>query len=420
MTGGNPEVESSPRRTWVTRDFAIFWSVQGLSELGNGFALVALPLLVLKLTGSVVQMGLLTATASVASLGAGLVAGALVDHFDRRRLMMVCEASRLVLYGLIPVVWLVGPQIWLLYVVMAVTAVFNLIFQTAYVTAIPALVDREQITTANSRLETTNATAYIVGPMLAGAVTGLFGPTTAIAVNAATFGVSWFGLAMIRLRSKPSGPATAIGWRDMRDGFLSGVRFLARHPVLRPLTLLLTVITFMSLGMVDVLIYHVSHDLGGSEQLVGYVLGVAGIGTIAGAGLSAWLRRRFGFGWCWLGSYVLCGLTVGALGMSTGVVVVAALAFGYSFGMALAGVCSVSLRQQVTPPEILGRVTSAFWTLHSALAPLGAAVLTLAVSRVGVRTPLLVVGAVFLVLVAAAIRTPISQPYPERMPVNAG
>ncbi len=254
MTGGNPEVESSPRRTWVTRDFAIFWSVQGLSELGNGFALVALPLLVLKLTGSVVQMGLLTATASVASLGAGLVAGALVDHFDRRRLMMVCEASRLVLYGLIPVVWLVGPQIWLLYVVMAVTAVFNLIFQTAYVTAIPALVDREQITTANSRLETTNATAYIVGPMLAGAVTGLFGPTTAIAVNAATFGVSWFGLAMIRLRSKPSGPATAIGWRDMRDGFLSGVRFLARHPVLRPLTLLLTVITFMSLGMVDVLI----------------------------------------------------------------------------------------------------------------------------------------------------------------------
>jgi MFS family permease len=405
----------------ISRDFAIFWSVQSLSDLGNGFALVALPLLVLELTGSVVQMGLLTATASVASLGTGLVAGALVDHLDRRRLMVLCEAARMVLYALIPVVWLFGPQLWLLYVVMAATAVFNLIFQTAYVTAVPALVGRDQITTANSRLETTNATAYIVGPMLAGAVTGLFGPTTAIAVDAASFGVSWLGLTLIRLRPVPDGPvAPALGWRELRDGFVSGTRFLARHPVLRPLTLLLTLITFMSLGIVDVLIYHVRHDLGGSERMVGYVLGVAGIGTIAGAGLSAWLRRRVGFGWCWLGSYVLCGVTIAALGMSTGTVAAAALAFGYTFGMALAGVCSVSLRQQVTPPEILGRVTSAFWTLHSALAPLGAAALTLAVGRVGVRSPLLVLGVVFLALVAAGLRTPIAQRHPERVPVTSG
>jgi MFS family permease len=183
---------------------------------------------------------------------------------------------------------------------------------------------------------------------------------------------------------------------------------------------MLTLITFMSLGIVDVLIYHVRHDLGGSEQMVGYVLGVAGIGTIAGAGLSAWLRSRVGFGWCWLGSYVLCGVSLAALGMSTGTVAAAALVFGYTFGMALAGVCSVSLRQQVTPPEILGRVTSAFWTLHSALAPLGAAALTLAVGRVGVRSPLLVLGVVFLALVAGGLRTPIAQRYPERVPVTSG
>jgi MFS family permease len=417
MTG---EVGAARRPARFSRDFAIFWSVQSLSELGNGFALVAVPLLVLQITGSVVQMGLLTATASVASLGTGLVAGALVDHLDRRRLLMLCEGARLVLYGLIPLVWLVSPQLWLLYVVMALAAVFNLIFQTGYVTVVPALVDRAQITTANSRLETANATALIVGPMLAGAVTGLFGPVAAIAVNAATFGISLLGLALIRLRPMPGRWAPAMGWRDLRDGFVSGVRFIARHPVLRSLTLLLTLITFMSLGLVDVLIYHVRHGLGGSERTVGYVLGVAGIGTIAGAGLSSWLRRSFGFGWCWLGSYVLCGLTVAALGMSTTVGAAAALAFGYTFGMALAGICSVSLRQQVTPEEILGRVTSAFWTLHSALAPLGAAVLTAAVGRLGVRVPLLVVGAVFLVLVAVGLRTPIAQRHPERVPDGVG
>ena len=366
-----PTRPTAPARRYgaTSRNFAVFWTVQTLSEFGNGFALVAIPLLVLQTTGSVAQMGLLTATAGVASLGTGLVAGALVDHLDRRRLMMVCEGARLVLFGLVPICWMIEPQIWLLYVVMALTSVFGMIFQIAYVTVVPNLVDRDQITVANSRLETTNATALIAGPMLAGAVAGLFGPTTAIAVNAASFGISLLGLTIVRLRRTDAGPRPAVTVRDIRDGFLAGAHFLWRNPVLRALTLLLSAITFMSLGMVDVLIYHVREDLGGSERTVGFVMGITGVGTIAGAALSATLRRRLGFGPCWLGSYVVCGLGVAGLGLSTDVGAAAALAFGYTFGMALAGVCSVSLRQQVTPDAILGRVTSAFWTLHSALAP---------------------------------------------------
>ena len=104
----------------VGRDFAIFWGVQTLSELGNAFALVALPLLILRATGSVAQMGLLTAVAGVASVVTGLFGGVLVDRLDRRRLMMVCDAGRAILYGLIPMCWAIRPQVWLLYVVMGV------------------------------------------------------------------------------------------------------------------------------------------------------------------------------------------------------------------------------------------------------------------------------------------------------------
>jgi predicted MFS family arabinose efflux permease len=391
----------------VGRDFRIFWAGQTLSEFGNAFGLVALPLLILQATGSVAQMGLLTAVSSVASIGTGLFVGHLVDLADRRRLMIACDVARIVLYGTIAVTWAVAPHVWLLYVVMGLAAVFEMTFKITYVTAVASLVDTKDIVKANGRLETTNAIAYIVGPSLAGLVSGWFGPVTALGVDAVSFGASAVALAAIRI-TRPDRP------RD-RGGFLVGFGFLWRTPVLRWITLLLTVVTFMSLGMTDVLIYHVR---GQGDSVVGIVLGISGIGVAVAAMLTPMLRRRLGFGPSWLGSYVLCGLSVALVGLSSDIASVGPLVFVYMFGMAVAGISSMSLRQAVTPSHLLGRVTSAFWTVHSAIAPLGAAALTALVGRFGVQGPLLVVGAVFLLVVVVGVATPIRQRHPER--VSAG
>ncbi|MGW3267523.1 MFS transporter [Streptomyces sp. NPDC001056] len=407
------------RSLWSNRDFSVFWAVQALSEVGNAFSLVALPLLVLHTTGSAAQMGLLTAVAGATSLLTGLVGGAWADRFDRRRLLMLCDAARLVLYGAIPVCWALTPQIWLLYVVMALASVFEMLFKITYVTAVANLVDKEQIVAANGRLEATNAIAYIAGPALAGVVAGFFGPTAAVAINAGSFGISLVGLAFIRFRpiARPSADeaeSKAARAQDLRSGFRVGAAFLWRTPVLRALTVLLTVTTFLSLGMTDVFIYHLRHGLGQDERTVGYVLALAGLGTCAAAAATARLRRSWGFGPCWLGAMSLCSVSVLVLG-NTGQVSMAAVTIClYSFGMALAGVCSMSLRQQVTPDHLLGRVTSAFWTIHGSLAPLGAALLTALVGRLGTRGPLTAVAVVFLAVVVAAAFTPIRQRQPEQ------
>ncbi|MGW0532459.1 MFS transporter [Streptomyces sp. NPDC003032] len=405
------------------RDFSVFWAVQALSEVGNAFSLVALPLLVLHTTGSAAQMGLLTAVAGVAALLTGLVGGAWADRFDRRRLLMLCDAARLVLYGVIPLCWALNPQIWLLYVVMALASVFEMLFRITYVTAVANLVDKEQIVAANGRLEATNAIAYIAGPALAGVVAGFFGPTAAVAINAGSFGISLVGLAFIRLRptARPSGDeagSKAARARDLRSGFRVGAAFLWRTPVLRSLTVLLTVTTFLSLGMTDVFIYHLRHGLEQDERTVGYVLALAGLGTCVAAAATARLRRSWGFGRCWLGAMSLCSVSVLVLGGTGRVSVAAVTICVYSFGMALAGVCSMSLRQQVTPDHLLGRVTSAFWTIHGSLAPLGAALLTALVGRFGTRGPLTAVAVVFLAVVVAAAFTPIRQRHPEQTAVQ--
>ncbi|MEV4298597.1 MFS transporter [Microbispora rosea] len=398
---------------WRDRNFTVFWASQTLSVAGDSFALIAVPLLVLHVTGSVAQMGLLTGLASAASVAAGVFAGVLVDRLDRRRLLIWCDLARMALYGIVPVAWAFGPKVWLLYVVLPLSEAIGMVFQVAYVTAVRGLVDADRITEANGRLGATAAAAGIGGPLLAGVVAGWFGPTAAIAINAASFGISALGVLLIRLRRQPApshSPEEARGpWHEL----LAGARFLWRQPVLRALTVLLSCFIFLTLGLTDVLIYHLKHDLGQSDGAVGVVLAVAALGTVAGSLFVGPVRRRLGFGASWIGAIAVAGLAVMGLGVSTGVPVAAGTAAAYLACVSVAGICSMSLRQQVTPEHLLGRVTSAFWTIHYALGPAGAAVLTWGAQHHGVEVVCLLAGAACLLIAVAAFFTPIRQQNPE-------
>ena len=392
------------RPLWRQRDFAVFWAAQTLSVLGDSFALIALPLLVLEATGSVARMGLLTAVGGAAAVVAAVFAGVVVDRVDRRRLLVGCDLVRMVLYGVIPVVWLLGPQVWLLYGVLPVCEAVGMLFAGGYVTVVRSLVGTGQLTEANGRLNATAAAAGVLGPVCAGAVAAWTGPATAVGVDAVSFGVSALCTVFVRFRARPAGPAERTGlWRDLR----TGAAFLRKQPVLRSLTVLLFVFSFLTLGLNDLLIYRLKHDLGHDDGTVGTVMTVGALGTITGALLVARLRRWFGFGAVWTGSVALCGLAVAGIGWTGQVPVVAALSALFLAGGGMAGTCSMSLRQEITPEPLLGRVTSAFWTLHYAAAPLGAALLTWAAEHQGTAPVALTAGACCVLVATAALFTPI-------------
>jgi predicted MFS family arabinose efflux permease len=334
---------------------------------------------------------------------------------DRRRLLIAADVARALLFGAIPVVWLFASPVWLLYVLVPLAAVFSMLFSVTYVAVIPRLVPSDQITQANGMLSASYATAGIAGPLLAGVISAGFGPAAAIAVDAATFVVSAIGIFFVRFgppSAETAAPAEAVPlWRNL----LVGARFLGRHPVLRSLTAQLTLIIFVQQGLVDVVIFHVKHDLGGADSAVGGVLAVAALGTIAGSLAVAGVRKRLGFGATWIGMTMLTGAAIAAMGFGTSVAAVAAIAAVSFFATAIAGLCSMSLRQQVTPDALLGRVTSAYWTIHSTLGPAGAAVLTAATAHYGVRAVLLVAGVAYMGVAAAGLLTPIRLSHPERI-----
>ncbi|MBO3750826.1 MFS transporter [Streptosporangiaceae bacterium NEAU-GS5] len=385
----------------VRRGLGVLWATEVVSVVGSSFTLVAMPLLILAATGSVAQMGLLTGVGTAGSLVTGLVGGMIVDRMDRRWLMVGCNVARFALLGLVP---LLGPKLWLLYAVTALSAGFGMLFQIAYVAVVAGLVGKADMTRANGRMEATYALASVLGPVLAGLVAGRFGPSAAIAVDSISFGVAGLALCVLRIPRTERAPSSGA----LAD-FLEGARFLWAQPVLRTMTFLLTPVIFLSLGLTDILIFHVRHDLQQGGQVVGYVLTAAAAGTIAGGALVGPLRARLGFSRAWIGSQVLIAVLIMALGLTQNAILAGIVAAGFSFGITVGGICSMSLRQQITPAHLLGRVTSAFWTIHFSLGPVGAAVVTGLAGNLGIRTTCLLVGAAYLAIPVIACFTPVAR-----------
>ncbi|MFI6151638.1 MFS transporter [Kitasatospora sp. NPDC051170] len=412
---------------WKNRDFKLFLTIQTLSSLGDSFSYVALPLLVLHATGSVVQMGMVTALQGAASILTGLFAGVVVDRVDRRLLLLVCDVARGVLYALIPLAWMFSPQLWVIYTVVPVAGAFAMLFRVGYVAMTPSLVERDQITEANGRLYGSFAVASVIGPVVAGVVCAAVGPQVAIGVDAASFVVSALGVLLVRTRERAQEhddeqvaeqPPTSRR-KALLAEFLAGARFLWDHPIMRPLTVLLSVLTFLNYGITDLIVFYLKDSLGHSDSTVGYVLAVATIGTMVASSLVARIRRRIGFGATWIGANVLCGAAIACLGLSASVPVIAALSCVMLASTGVGGISSMSLRQEVTPDKLLGRVTSAFWTIHSALGPLGAGLLTAAASAYGVKAVCLLIGVGSLLTALYGLRTALWRTAPER-PLTEG
>lgn len=399
------------RPLWRDRNFLTFWTAQTLSVAGDSFALIAVPLLILDATGSVAQMGLLTGVSGAASVTAGIFAGVLVDRFDRRMLLIVCDLLRFVLYALIPLVWLTGVHVWLLYAVLPLAAAVGMLFQVTYVSTVRSLVGEERVTEANGLLFGTAAAAGVVGPMLAGVVAGQWGASAAIAVNAVSFAVSAAGVHLVRIARRTPAPREP-GERSWRE-LLAGAVFLWRHPVLRVLTVLLSFFIFLTLGLTDIVIFRLKHDLGQSDTVVGGVLGVAAVGTMVGSFLVARVRKLAGFGPAWIGAQAVGGVAIVSIGFAGGVAGVAVAMACYLACVSVAGICSMSLRQQVTPDHLLGRVTSAFWTIHFSLGPVGAAALGWGAARFGTGPVFVFAGCCCLIIAAVAVFTPVRRRHPE-------
>ncbi len=270
----------------------ILW-IGRLAMLCEAMASVTVVLAVLRATGSVVHMGAVSATGSATHLLALVLGGGLADR-HRLRLMIFCDITRAVVFGiLVAVVATHRPIVGIIYVVSVVSSATSTWFNVAFVTAVKDMVQSSNLLKANARMQGVGGLMSAIGPVLGGTVCEVIGHAGAFALMTAAFVVSGASLLLIRRRRlSPSESSAGTGF-DMRS-LPRGFRYIARDPLLRLTVPLTGLVVALSAGGVELVIYQLKHGLGFSDATIGITLGGSCIGIVIAALASPRLHQRYG------------------------------------------------------------------------------------------------------------------------------
>jgi MFS family permease len=401
-----PDTHSRPR-------FGVLVIGQTVSSFGDAFATVAMPLLVLRLTGSIGDMGIVSGLSSACQLIGGLISGPVVDRVDRRLLLLACDGAQALLVGSIPFVWLVVTPgdlsqigILIIYLVVIVSSILITVYQVAFRASLPQIVGRASLVRSNATLTMATQVAYGIGPAIAGLTVAAIGEPQALGLNAATFvvaAVSWYLVRWRKMNAIPENEALAVSL----SGRLVGVRFLWRDLVLRSLTVLDTVAGLIGAGAMTLFVYYVRVDLSGGSTAVGILLSIGSVGAVGAALVARPLRERCGFGPAWLIGLGCQGTALTLVPLADSLVPVAVLVALFGFGQTLSLVLSLSYRQQRTPDSYLGRVTAASTTLLLVAATVGSVTSTAIASHVPTQDVFVTLGILGLAATCAGCATPL-------------
>jgi MFS family permease len=395
--------EAKGRRSWLlSGDFGRFWLGQTVSNLGSSFTLFALPLLVFKLTGSPLNLGVTTAAEFVPYLLFGLVIGAWVDRVDRKRLMIATDLARAAVIAVIPLLAAADQlSVGWVYVVAFCGSTLNIAFDAAEFAAIPSLVPSgDDLVTANGRVQASYSAAQVAGPLLAGLLITVAPVQQVLLVDAATFLVSAGMLGLIATRF--NAPRDTEGRRAIRREVVEGLRYVLGHPVLRNISAMMALINLVAATVFTQLVVFAKRQLDASDSRVALLYAAGSAGVVLLSLAAGPVRRRLSFSLAALGALALDGLLTVVLATTRWYWVALVLWAAISGLGIFFNINTVSLRQQIVPNHLLGRVISIAGVLAWSAIPVGALVGGWAVERTGsVAVVYGVIGAVVALIALA-------------------
>ncbi len=353
----------------LTADFWKFWAGQTISNLGSSITLFALPLLVFKLTGSALNLGISTATSFAPYLLFGLPIGAWVDRVDRKRLMIATDVARALVIASIPIAYALGVlSVWWIYVAGFLNATLTIGFDAAQFAAIPSLTDQDDLVTANGRIQASYSAASVAGPLLAGLLVALMPIADMLLLDASSFLVSALLLGLIHI-SFNAGEQPAPS--SVRADIAEGLSYVLRHPVLRNISLMMALVNVVATTVYAQLVFFAKERLGASDAQVGLLFSAGSVGVVV-LGLSAGaLRRRWSFSAVALGALMFEGLLTIVFSLTTSYWIALPLWMLIQGVGLLFNINTSSLRQAIVPNHMLGRVISIAGVLAWSAIPLG-------------------------------------------------
>jgi MFS family permease len=400
-------------------DFARLWAANAISNLGDGAAGVAAPLLVASLTESPALVAGAVFVQQLPWLLFSLPAGAYVDRLERRRLLVGVNLARgALLAGLALMVWGDAATIPLLYLAFLLFGTAETIADSTSVALLPSIVPAEGLARANARLLGT----YLVGNQLIAPPFGawLFVVASALpfAVDAASFLAAALLVAPLLWRHPPAPPGAQRPPRPLRAEIGEGLGWLWHHPTLRLLAVCVGVMNLAGAGSFAIWVLWARERLGLHGVGFGALVTAYTLGGLLGTLLASRLEARFG-----PATLLRAGLCIEAgsqlsLALTRTPWIAGATLVLFGAHATIWGVVSVSLRQRIVPDQLRGRVNSVYFLFDLGGAALGTLLGGGLAAVVGITAPFLLgSGAVVLLTLAAWPRfTPDGLAFPEDRP----
>jgi MFS family permease len=358
---------SLKRRTSL--DFRKFWTGETISNLGSSFTQFALPLLVFKLTGSALNLGIATAVTHLPYLLFGLLIGAWADRLDRKRMMILVDLGQALIIASIPVLFVLGAlSIWWIYVVGFVSSTLKIFFDAGRFAAIPSLVDQQDLARANGRLQASFFGATLVGPLLAAGLLFVVPVPLLLFVDAGSFLVS---AGMLSLVLTPFNLVEKSAQKSIWHDIAEGLRYLFRDPVLRAIVILLVPANFFSAITSSQLVLFSERQLHATDSQFALINAAGSAGVIVAALLVGRILERWSFTRLLLPTLALCGVSIVALSLTSWVWLAMPLWALFLAGEQFFGICTATLRQTIVPNQLLGRVQTTTAVVGYSAIPLG-------------------------------------------------
>jgi MFS family permease len=383
------KMESPARKVFSNRNFRLLWIGQGMSLIGDQFYMIALPWLVLIMTGDPVALGLVLALTGIPRAVFMLVGGALTDRFSQRSIMLASDMLRLVLTTLLALVVLSGSiQVWMLYVFALAFGTVSGFFLPASNSMVPRIVNKEELMVGNSIIQGTSQLSVFIGPLLAGALLAIFssgsapvsgaatpimtGIGLAFAFDALTFLVSVVTLWMMKV-SKPQTGATGAG--NILSSIKDGIVFVAKTPNILIMFSIVAILNFLFSGPVLVGLPVIANSrLAEGAAAFGILMAAHAMGNLVGIlGSSAIKIKPKNLGILFVGIITAFGFGMASIGFIYSVWIGASILFLLGILNGYIGITLITLLQKRTPPDMMGRLMSLVMFAGVGLVPISQA-----------------------------------------------
>ncbi len=360
-------LSKKPPSLWRNRAYLLLWGGQVISNVGSGVSQIAYPLLVLAITHSVVQAGLVGAVRSLSYVLFMLPAGALLDRWNRKRVMLVCDTCRALVLASVALALVLGRlTVSQLYVTGFLEVSLGTFFDIAELSCLPLVVTKEQVPEALGRTQATYGITNFLSPPFGGLLYSIRSSLPFL-VDAISYVFSVCSLFFIRI---PFQEQRATPTRNLFAEIGEGLHWLWHQPLLRSMALLTGGNVFFGAGQTLIVII-IAQQHHAPATVIGLIFGFDGVGVIFGALFVSRVQQYLNFaqiivGALWL--YTLLWLPLATLPSPLFLgLIVGTLAFISPFY----NVTNISKRLAMTPDALQSRVNSVSRLIILGTAPLG-------------------------------------------------